>query len=135
VKEQWRNIQTFLPDLVLLDVMMPSINGFEACRQLNSEYSDDCAPIIFITVKNKSDDVVEGFSAGGIDYLPKPFQPGEVVVACALTCTVGSSLKGKSARRTIEQSRCRQELLSGHGSSRLEKPTCSYPWFVRIPSR
>ncbi len=70
----------FSPDLVLLDVMMPGINGFETCRQLNETYAADCAPIIFITAKNESDDVVEGFSAGGIDYLPKPFQPGEVVV-------------------------------------------------------
>lgn len=70
----------FKPDLLLLDVMMPGINGFETCRQLKEKYGEDCAPIIFITAKNESDDVVEGFSAGGIDYLPKPFQPGEVVV-------------------------------------------------------
>ena len=68
------------PDIVLLDIMMPGINGFETCRRLKETYGHDCAPIIFITAKNESDDVVEGFSAGGIDYLPKPFQPGEVVV-------------------------------------------------------
>lgn len=70
----------YSPDLVLLDVMMPGINGFQVCRQLKEQYGDDCPPIIFITAKNQSNDVVEGFSAGGSDYLPKPFQPGEVVV-------------------------------------------------------
>jgi len=70
----------FNPDLVLLDVMMPGINGFEACRTLKQLHGDACAPIVFITAKNESDDVVEGFSAGGVDYLPKPFQPREVLV-------------------------------------------------------
>lgn len=79
-EEALKKYPEFTPDLVLLDVMMPGINGFQTCRQLKDNYGEDCAPIIFITAKNESDDVVEGFSAGGIDYLPKPFQPGEVVV-------------------------------------------------------
>ena len=71
---------SFQPDLVLLDVVMPGINGFETCRRLKELYGSACAPIIFITAKNESDDVVEGFSAGGVDYLLKPFQAKEVVV-------------------------------------------------------
>jgi signal transduction histidine kinase len=67
------------PDLVLLDVMMPGIDGFETCRRLKQTYGDKCAPIIFITAKNDSDDVVIGLSAGGVDYLPKPFNAKEVV--------------------------------------------------------
>jgi two-component system, sensor histidine kinase and response regulator len=69
----------FRPDLVLLDVMMPGIDGFETCRRLNSEYGDKTAPVIFITAKSESDDVVEGLGAGGVDYLPKPFKPKEVL--------------------------------------------------------
>ncbi len=69
----------FLPDLVLLDVMMPGIDGFETCRQLNRTYGENCAPVIFITAKNESDDVVEGLGAGGVDYLPKPFKAKEVL--------------------------------------------------------
>jgi two-component system sensor histidine kinase/response regulator len=68
----------FRPDLVLLDVMLPGIDGFEACRRLKTTYGDKCAPVIFITAKNESDDVVEGLGAGGVDYLPKPFKPKEV---------------------------------------------------------
>ncbi len=70
---------TFLPDLVLLDVMMSGIDGFETCRRLNKIYGDTCAPVIFITAKNESDDVVEGLGAGGVDYLPKPFKAKEVL--------------------------------------------------------
>ena len=67
------------PDLVLLDVMMPGIDGFETCRRLHKIHGDKCAPVIFITAKSESDDVVEGLEAGGVDYLPKPFQPKEVL--------------------------------------------------------
>lgn len=69
----------FHPDLVLLDVMMPGIDGLETCRQLNKIYGDTCAPVIFITAKNESDDIVEGLGAGGVDYLPKPFKAKEVL--------------------------------------------------------
>ena len=70
---------TFLPDLVLLDVMMPGINGYQTCQQLKQQLGDACAPVIFITAKNESDDIVEGLLAGGVDYLPKPFRPKEAL--------------------------------------------------------
>lgn len=69
----------FQPQLVLMDVMMPGIDGFETCRRLKSAYGDKCAPVIFITAKNDTDDVVAGLAAGGVDYLPKPFNAKEVL--------------------------------------------------------
>jgi two-component system, sensor histidine kinase and response regulator len=69
----------FRPDVVLLDVMLPGIDGFETCRRLKQQYGDKSAPVIFITAKSESDDVVEGLTAGGVDYLPKPFKPKEVL--------------------------------------------------------
>jgi two-component system, sensor histidine kinase and response regulator len=70
---------TFQPNLVLLDVMMPGIDGFATCRTLKKTYGDKCAPVIFVTAKSEADDVVMGFDAGGVDYLTKPFRPKEVV--------------------------------------------------------
>lgn len=70
---------SFSPDLVLLDVIMPGISGFETCRTLKARYGDDMAPVIFITAKTETDDVVEGLSAGGVDYLPKPFRGKEAM--------------------------------------------------------
>jgi two-component system sensor histidine kinase/response regulator len=67
------------PNLVLLDVMMPGIDGFATCRTLKTSYGDKCAPVIFVTAKSEADDVVTGFEAGGVDYLTKPFRPKEVV--------------------------------------------------------
>jgi signal transduction histidine kinase len=69
----------FRPHLVLLDVMMPGIDGFETCRQIKQTYGDRSAPVIFITARSESDDVVEGLGAGGVDYLPKPFKAKEVL--------------------------------------------------------
>ncbi|MDB6168218.1 MAG: response regulator receiver sensor signal transduction histidine kinase [Verrucomicrobia bacterium] len=72
------------PDLVLLDVVMPGINGFEACRILKKTYGDRCVPIIFITANSESASVLEGFNAGGVDYLQKPFHNKEVVARIRL---------------------------------------------------
>ena len=71
--------EEFRPHLVLLDVMMPGIDGFETCRRLKKAHGEKSAPVIFITAKNESEDVVEGLGAGGVDYLPKPFNPKEVL--------------------------------------------------------
>src|ERR1700689_414180 len=67
------------PNLVLLDVMMPGIDGFETCRIIKRTYGSTSAPVIFITAKSEADDVVMGFDAGGVDYLTKPFRPKEVL--------------------------------------------------------
>jgi signal transduction histidine kinase len=67
------------PDLVLLDVVLPGMNGFDACRNLRARYGDSAAPVIFITAKSESDDVVEGLAAGGVDYLPKPIRAKEAL--------------------------------------------------------
>lgn len=69
----------FQPDLVLLDVVMPGISGFDTCRTLKARHGDALAPVIFITAKSESDDVVEGLEAGGVDYLPKPFKSREAL--------------------------------------------------------
>jgi signal transduction histidine kinase len=69
----------FHPDLVLLDVVMDGINGFETCRRLKADPTAANVPIIFITAKNQPDDIVAGLEAGGVDYVVKPFQPREMI--------------------------------------------------------
>jgi diguanylate cyclase (GGDEF)-like protein len=68
----------FLPDLVLADVMMPDMNGFEMCRQLKMQDANQDVPVIFITARKEIEDMVEGFHSGGVDYITKPFQQEEV---------------------------------------------------------
>lgn len=68
------------PDLILLDVMMPGIDGFEVCRRLKKMPIKAGIPVIFLTARTDTDDVVKGFEVGGVDYITKPFQPAELRV-------------------------------------------------------
>jgi CheY-like chemotaxis protein len=63
------------PDLILLDIMMPEMDGLEVCRYLQSEEKTRDIPIIFITAKNEVDDVVNGLKIGAVDYVTKPVEP------------------------------------------------------------
>lgn len=68
------------PDLILLDVMMPGIDGFETCRRLKANDNTREIPVIFLTARSELEGVLEGFQAGGIDYISKPFQKEEVLI-------------------------------------------------------
>jgi diguanylate cyclase (GGDEF)-like protein len=61
------------PDLILLDIMMPDVDGFQACRQLKELPETKDIPVIFLSAKTDSDDIVKGFELGGVDYISKPF--------------------------------------------------------------
>lgn len=67
------------PDLILLDINMPEINGYEVCRQLKSQEKTAHIPIIFISALDQAIDKVKAFDLGGADYITKPFQEAEVL--------------------------------------------------------
>jgi putative two-component system response regulator len=66
-------------DLILMDIMMPGINGFEACQRLKENPSTYDVPIIFLTAKVDVDSITHGFDLGGVDYITKPFHPDELL--------------------------------------------------------
>jgi diguanylate cyclase (GGDEF)-like protein len=68
------------PGLILLDLMMPGIDGYETCRRLKENPQTKDITVIFITAKNDSDDIIKGFEFGGVDYITKPFKEKEVCV-------------------------------------------------------
>ena len=68
-----------LPDLILLDIMLPGMDGFEVCRQLKSEATTREIPVIFISALTDTAEKLKGFQAGGMDYIAKPFQKEEVL--------------------------------------------------------
>ena len=63
------------PDLILLDIMMPGIDGYEVCRQLKEDYTTRHIPIIFVTAKISVEDELRGFELGAVDYIAKPISP------------------------------------------------------------
>jgi len=66
--------QEHLPDLILLDILMPKMDGFEVCQKLKSNEVTKDIPIIFLTVLDHAEDIVKGFECGGVDYVTKPFE-------------------------------------------------------------
>lgn len=72
-------ISNFKPDIILLDVMMPGIDGFETCHRLKANKETADIPVIFITALSDVEDKIKAFEAGGVDYVTKPFQHEEVL--------------------------------------------------------
>ena len=66
-----------MPDLILLDIMMPGMDGFEVCTILKSQENTRDIPIIFLTAKVGSEDILRGFELGAVDYITKPFNSHE----------------------------------------------------------
>jgi len=77
-KDALQNAATVIPDLILLDIMMPEMDGYEVCRNLkdNSQLKD--IPVIFITALDQAEHETEGLELGAIDYITKPFNPAIV---------------------------------------------------------
>jgi two-component system sensor histidine kinase/response regulator len=83
------------PDLILLDVTMPEMDGFRVCEKLKSDPDTADIPVVFLTARTDSDDVLRGFEAGAVDYVAKPFNKGE------LLARVRTHLELKAARDLI----------------------------------
>lgn len=102
-------VEDSLPDLILLDIMMPDMNGFEVCQRLKADAETSNIPIIFISARSDTDDTVKGLSLGAVDYITKPFQTAEVKARVATHITLHLQQK-RIAELTLERERAR--LLS-----------------------
>ena len=94
-------VRTNLPDLILLDIRMPGMDGYEVCKQLKSEEKTRKIPVIFISALNEVDDKVKALSLGGVDYITKPFQAEEVLARIKTHLALRSlqkSLEDKNAQ-------------------------------------
>ena len=132
-----------LPDVILLDVMMPGMDGYEVCRRLKSSERTDQIPVIFVTARDRAEDLAKGFAAGGVDYVPKPFEPVELaarVRSAVYTKRLQDELRTRNDElRKLERSR--QELIGmlGHDIRNLANSVVAFLQLVRIgqldPSR
>lgn len=89
------------PDLILLDVQMPGIDGFETCRRLKANEDTQDIPVIFMTALSDVENKVRGFDAGGVDYVTKPIQAEEVWVRVNTHLTI-RALQQEMAERIVE---------------------------------
>ncbi len=81
------------PDLILLDVMMPGVDGFEVCRRLKAASETREISVIFLTARADMEDIVKGFAVGGVDYVTKPFQKEELLARVRTHITLRHSQK------------------------------------------
>lgn len=95
-----------LPDLILLDVMMPDITGIEVCRRLVNDPATKDIPIILVTAKSGADDTKEGLEAGAFDYIKKPFNRIE------LLARVKSALKLSEAHKLLLEAEKRDTFMA-----------------------
>lgn len=89
-----------LPDVILLDAMMPGMDGFEVARQLKADFATQQVPIIFMTGLTETEHVVAAFAAGGADYVTKPIHPAEVLARIA--AHVQNARQMKQARSALD---------------------------------
>jgi DNA-binding response OmpR family regulator len=89
-------VQDVSPDLILLDIMMPEMDGYEVCERLKDDPQTRDIPVIFISALEQTDDKVKAFSAGAVDYVSKPFQIKEVIAR------VGAQLSLRSMQKKLQ---------------------------------
>ncbi|MCC7261408.1 MAG: sigma-54-dependent Fis family transcriptional regulator, partial [Candidatus Latescibacteria bacterium] len=110
----------FVPDLILLDVSMPGLDGLEVCRRLKQGQTTRGIPVVFLTARDDTADLLEGFRAGGVDYVTKPFHKEEVLVRiqthlekAALVRTLAEKNGALEARtRQLEAEIARRQALT-----------------------
>ncbi|MEM9483035.1 MAG: EAL domain-containing protein [Cyanobacteria bacterium P01_F01_bin.116] len=103
------------PDLILLDIKMPGMDGYEVCRLLKANPLTQAIPIIFLSALDETDDKVKAFGMGGVDYIPKPFQAEE------LLARVGNHLKLRAALSEIQKLNSELEQRVNQRTAQLEQ--------------
>lgn len=116
-------VQKSPPDLILLDVMLPDINGFEICRRLKAqpEYAD--LPVIFMTARVETESKLEGFAVGGVDYITKPFYQEEVQARIQTHLTVARQRRELLAKnRDLERHNAELDAFAHTVAHDLKNP-------------
>lgn len=112
--------ETISPDLILLDIMMPGMDGLAVCRNLKTKRATAGIPILFVTAKNGLRDIEEGFEAGGVDYITKPFRERELIAR------VRTHLTLRRQHAELERLNKEKDILLSVIAHDLRKPFVSY---------
>jgi len=101
-----------IPDLILLDIVMPVMDGYEVCQKLKEEEKTKDIPVIFLSAKTKDDDIVKGFELGAEDYVTKPFNRTELLARVRTHLEL--KLVKDKIQRQLEQLKELKEQIKEH---------------------
>lgn len=122
-------VQAEPPDLILLDIMMPQMSGYEVCEHLKADQQTRSIPVIFISAKNEIPDKIKAFSLGGVDYITKPFQAEEVLARIETHLTLRNLQKSLQEKNAL----LRQEIIERkHAEEALRKSQESLEYAQQI---
>ncbi len=119
-----RVVTSLNPDLILLDVMMPGIDGFEVCKRLKAASATAEIPVIFVTAKTETQDILNGFKLGAVDYVLKPFRHDEV---CA---RVRTHLELRRSQQELMQLNAQKNRFLGMAAHDLRNPLAAVSSYI-----
>jgi|GEM_PF-1005422 len=122
-------LETLQPGLILLDIMMPGMDGFQVCRILKQNEKTRDIPVIFLSAKTETDDIIKGFEIGAVDYIFKPFNPREIKVRIQNHLNL-SNAKRKIAEQNAELEKFKSDLEKTNGE--LQKSVAEKDKFFSI---
>jgi len=108
-KEGYQMAINIDPDLILLDIMMPVMDGFETCKRLKLLDKTKNIPIIFLTARGNPDDVIAGFELGAVDYITKPFNSHELLARVKTHITLQQTIQ--ELKRSLDEIKTLKGLL------------------------
>ena len=121
------------PDLILMDVLLPGMSGFETCRKLKEDEETAGIPVIFLTALTGSEDKIEGFRAGGVDYLTKPLQLEEVAARISTHVKIRALQRELAARnRLLAEANLRKDRLFTIIAHDLRSPVAMFVSAMRV---
>ncbi|MCL2459701.1 MAG: response regulator [Desulfobulbus sp.] len=138
-KEALDQLKQWLPDLILLDILMPEMDGLALCHRLNGQRATRDIPVIFISALDNTADKLSGFAAGGVDYITKPFHPAEVLARIGThlkICRLQRQLAEKNRQLELEKQKSETLLLNvlpAHIAAELmEEGRCTPHCFANV---
>ena len=137
-----RTLSDSPPDLILLDIVMPGMDGYEVCKRLKQNPKSRDIPIIFLTVRSEVDDETKGFQLGAIDYITKPISPPIVKARVSTHLTLEQTREAlKKNNRELEDTVAErtqdltQEIMDRKSAEEQLYRLANYDPLTRLPNR
>ncbi|MGA1282967.1 MAG: putative bifunctional diguanylate cyclase/phosphodiesterase [Prochlorothrix sp.] len=128
-------LETLIPDLILLDVRMPEMDGYELCRLLKADPRTEGIPIVFLSALGEALDKVQAFEAGGVDYITKPFEAEEVLVRIRTHLSLQNARKEIQALNAVLEQRVQERTQQLEAANRRLSELAHFDSLTGLPNR